>query len=89
MILIRTGVLAALRLSDMHKLLVVGVIVRALERRVNSQVRYLKIEWSGRLVILDDLQRLVREEISRVSVGSSVSRNVAAVHIVAAHVLAK
>lgn len=81
-----TGIFSPIWLANLYDL-VPARVVRLFYGRVNSQMRDLKVKGSGQLVILDDLDRLVGEQIRRVFPLHPVCRIVPAMHIVSGHIL--
>lgn len=81
-----TGIFSPIWLANLYDL-VPARVVRLFYGRVNSQMRDLKVKGSGQLVILDDLDRLVGEQIRRVFPLHPVRRIVPAMHIVSGHIL--
>lgn len=87
-IIVRTGILKTILFQDVPKSpIMMIVILRVLDGRVNSKVRYLEIERLSLIMNLDEPDRLFGEKIRYVLVGKAVSWSIAAMHIVPSHVL--
>lgn len=83
---LRTGIFSTIRLAYVNEFL--AVIFHGLfHRPVNREMRYLEVKGPRQLVVLDNPNRFFGEQVRRVFAVDPVSRIIAAVHIVTAHVL--